>query len=276
MLTATFSHLPGIGPGTEKKLADAGVFCWEDALNITLPCSPAKQKAIREGIEESRRRLEARDARWFGQALPAHEQWRLFPHFSGQAAYVDIETSGLHEGCHITTIALYDGRSVRLYVHGDNLEDFADDILPFKLLVTWNGRCFDAPLLRRSLHIPLDKGDMAHLDLLPVYRKLGFRGGLKRTEARLGLCRDELDGVDGLAAVWLWQNYERSGDRRCLETLLAYNAADVLGLEFLAEYALALLHPRPESPPPSPESVRKDLNPFAPHPEIIARLRKIY
>lgn len=276
MLNTTFTHLPGVGPATEKKFFDAGVNCWEDALNKELPCSQAKQNSLRAGIRESLERLEAGDAFWFGNALPASEQWRLYPHFSQQAAYVDIETSGLHDCCHITSIALYDGNSVRAYVYGENLEDFADDILPYKLLVSWNGRGFDAPILRRHLQIPLDKGDMAHLDLLPVYRKLGFRGGLKKTEQRLGLGRNELDGIDGLAAVWLWQAYERSSDRRYLETLLAYNVADVLSLEFLAEYALSLLSPPSVKPLPSPDRVRTDLNPFRAHPDIITRLKRLY
>lgn len=272
MLTTSFLHLPGLGPATNAKLHEAGILCWEDALTKPLPCSRAKENSIREGIRESFQMLRAGEAVWFGKALPAHEQWRLFPHFKQQAAYVDIETTGLHDDCHITTIALYDGSRVRTYVHGENLEDFADDILPCKLLITWNGRCFDAPFLRRSLNIPLDKGDMAHLDLLPVYRKLGYRGGLKMTESRLGLDRGDLDGVDGYTAVLLWQAYERSGERHYLENLLAYNAADVLSLEFLAEYALALLSFPPADPLPSPAMVRNELNPFVPDPDILARI----
>ena len=272
MLTSSLLHLPGIGPATDAKFREAGILCWQDVFDKPLPCPTAKQDILRAGVEESFRRLEAEDASWFGNALPAHEQWRLFPHFKHAAAYVDIETSGLHEGCHITTIALYDGAGVRTYVYGENLEDFADDILSCKLLITWNGRCFDAPILRRSLQIPLDKGPMAHLDLLPVFRKLGFRGGLKKTELRLGIHRGSLDGVDGLAAVWLWGMYEKSGEREYLESLLAYNVADVLGLEFLAEYALALFSDSGQNLP-APSMVREDLNPFTPDPQVLARLR---
>lgn len=261
MLNSCFIHLPGIGPTFASKLNSAGIHSWADALSKPLPFAPARQEALLAGIRESQKRLAAGDALWFGDALPPAQQWRLFPHFRHLAAYVDIETTGLSrlDDC-ITTIALFDGKRVRTYVQGENLEAFADDILPYKLLVTWNGRGFDAPILRRSLHIPLDKGVMAHLDLLPVFRSLGLRGGLKNVEKSLGLNRGELDGVDGWAAVRLWREYERSGDRRVLETLLAYNVADVLGLEYLAEYALARLGADAFGMPRPP---RAGLNPYA-------------
>lgn len=274
MLQSCFIHLPGIGPAMNEKLRQAGILCWADALEKQLPCSASRQNSLRAGVEESLQKLREGDAVWFGNALPAHEQWRLFPSFGQAAAYVDIETSGLQHDCHITTVALYDGASVRTYVYGDNLEAFADDILAYKLLVTWNGRCFDAPILRRSLRIPLDKGDMAHLDLLPVYRKLGYKGGLKAVENRLGLNRDDLEGVDGLDAVRLWLAYEKSNERSYLETLLAYNVADVLSLEFLARYALALQAGQAVYPLPFPDSVRKDLNPYTASPEALKAARR--
>ena len=288
MLTRTFIHLPGSGPAFENKLNQRGIFTWDDALAGTLPCSLARAKALRAMLLESKSRLEAGDAAWFGARLPPAGQWRLFPHFRHSAAYVDIETNGLPgEYAYITAIALYDGERVRTYVRGYNLEDFSTDILAYKLLVTWNGRCFDAPLLRRELSIPLDKPDsgntprhpgMAHLDLLPVYRALGLRGGLKAVEERLGLCRGDLAGVDGWDAVRLWRAYEYSGESRWLETLLAYNVADVLSLESLAEYA-CLVHGNntacapdtraegravPNMPP-----VKNELNPHAPDPEVL-------
>lgn len=268
MLERCFIHLPGVGPAFVKKLHAKGIVTWEDALRKGFPCGAARAAYLRDLLEESQRRLHSGDAAWFSRLLPPREQWRLFPHFRHAAAYVDIETTGLSfTGDLITTIALYDGERVRTYVRGENLEDFAVDIRAYTLLVTWNGRGFDAPILRRAFGIPLDKGDMAHLDLLPVFRALGLRGGLKKVEKALGLQRDGLDGVDGLDAVRLWQAYRRDGDRRVLHTLLAYNVADVLGLEVLAEYALARrLGGRAECGP------LKALNPFSPDPEVLRRV----
>lgn len=273
MLESCFIHLPGVGPAFDAKLRKAGIETWEDALSKPLPCGCERGGQLLAAIAESRERLASGDAAWFSRQLPPREQWRLFPHFRHSAAYVDIETTGLSwNESHITTIALFDGSSVRTYVYGDNLEAFADDILAYSLLVTWNGRGFDAPILRRALHIPLDQGDMGHLDLLPVFRALDLRGGLKAVEKKLGLDREELDGVDGWAAVRLWAEYERSGDPAALDTLLAYNVADVLSLEVLAEYAVrrldndAAVSPAPVSP------VRSHLNPFSPDKKILRKL----
>lgn len=271
MLETCFLHLPGIGPAFEAKLRDNGIHCWEDATKAGLPCSPAKAESLRQGLAESRVRLDAGDACWFGDRLASREQWRLFPHFRHTAAYVDIETTGLSPSdSAITTIALFDGNTVRTYVQGENLQDFADDIRAYKLLVTWNGRSFDAPFLRRSLGIPLDHGDMAHLDLLPVFRGLGLRGGLKKVEEMLGLDRQELAGVDGMTAVRLWWAYKKSKERRFLETLLAYNAADVLSLEYLAEYALCRQTALQGLPPlPEPAPAKLHLNPFVADPAAL-------
>ena len=269
MLTRCFLHLPGIGPAFTAKLSSAGICCWEDALGGELPCGAERAGVLRAGVRESMARLAKGDALWFSRALASAEQWRLYPHFRDAAAFVDIETTGLAwPDAHITTIALYDGRSVRTYVQGENLEDFADDILAYNLLVTWNGRGFDAPFLRRALRIPLE---MAHLDLLPVYRALGLRGGLKKVEAMLGLERDGLAGVDGWDAVRLWRAYERTDDRRVLETLLAYNVADVLSLELLADYAVQR-HKTGMREPPDAGLLRHDLNPFSPDRGVMRRV----
>ena len=282
MLTRTFAHLPGVGPVFEQKLNHCGIFTWDDALARPLPCGPAKAETLRGLLLESKKRLAAGDAAWFGARLPPSGQWRLFPHFRHTAAYVDIETNGLAgEYACITTIALYDGARVRTYVRGRNLDEFSNDILDYKLLVTWNGRCFDAPILRRELNIPLDKtpgpnsrhgsAPMAHLDLLPVFRALGLRGGLKAVENRLGLDRGGLSGLDGWDAVRLWRAYDYSGESRWLETLLAYNVADVLSLERLAEYACQAHSGSGVAPELA--SVRHELNPHKPDLEVVRLLR---
>ncbi len=240
MLTETFLHLPGIGRAMQKKMNDAGIVNWDDAYKAcnTASFSGVNHGLLALGLEEAQKRLEDGDALWFSQRLCGAEAWRLYPHFAHSAAYVDIETTGLGKGRdHITSIALYDGGSVRCYVYGRNLEDFAKDIEAYALLVTWNGAAFDAPFLRRALNIELN---MAHLDLLPVFRALNLRGGLKAVEKTLGLNRSGLegaDGVDGMTAVLLWQEFKRSNNERALETLLAYNVEDVLSLEYLSRYA---------------------------------------
>ena len=235
MLPNTFCHLPGIGVRTEEKLWAAGVLDWDafaQAHGLMTPHRHAQAAAL---IDESRERLAAGDAEFFAARLPAQEHWRLWPHFAQATAYIDIETTGLGRGFdHITSIALFDGKSVRTYVHGRNLERFQDDILAYKLLVTFNGKAFDAPFIEREMRITLPK---AHVDLRYLLKRVGFSGGLKRCEKALGLGRDELDGVDGYFAVLLWKRFLDTRDERVLETMLAYNAEDVLSLATLLRHA---------------------------------------
>jgi uncharacterized protein len=265
VLNHTFLHLSGLGPSTERRLWAAGILTWDDFLAAgTLPLSTTKVGAWREGLAESRERLAAGDADWFGQRLPPAEAWRLFFDFREHLACVDIETDGTPAN-EITAVAFYDGReTVRTYANGKNLDRFPVDILESKVLVTFNGRCFDAPVLTSHLGAVLPQ---AHIDLRSVLCGLGITGGLKKCEERYGVSRGDLTGADGYFAVALWREYERRGDPAVLETLLAYNAADVLALPVLLAHAIndllaatpfagryALSVPRPGANPHSPDS----------------------
>ncbi|MBI5453762.1 MAG: ribonuclease H-like domain-containing protein, partial [Deltaproteobacteria bacterium] len=164
------------------------------------------------------------------ERLAPREHWRLFPDFRNNVAYVDIETNGfVGERGYITAISLYDGSGVRSYVRGENLDDFKRDIERFGLIVTYNGKCFDIPFIES--HMRLSLSHIPHIDLRFILRDLGFRGGLKGSETALGIDRGGLKGVDGYSAVLLWRDFRRNKNRKALETLLAYNAKDVVNLE---------------------------------------------
>ena len=45
--------------------------------------------------------------------------------------------------------------------------------------------------------------------------------------------RGDLKDIDGFFAVLLWEEYQRSGDQKALDTLLAYNIQDTVTLENL-------------------------------------------
>jgi len=274
MLRNTFCHIPGIGLKTERLLWEAGVRCWEDACEgRPLPLPAGRAKAVLEHVEESRRRLDAGDARHFAERLPSNQHWRMFPDFRRRVAYVDIETTGLGgPGDYITVIGLYDGSSVRQYVHGQNLEEFAAQVADFDLIVTYNGKQFDIPFIRRHLGLRMHQ---AHVDLRYVLHSLGYKGGLKGCERRLGIDRGELDGIDGYFAVLLWHDYRHNRNPAALETLLAYNAADVVNLETLMVLAYNLKARRavPADVPELPVPARPEL-PFRADRTTVERLRR--
>jgi hypothetical protein len=272
MLSRTFCHLPRVGLKTERMLWSRGISDWEDFLQRSQEVlSDGQRRRLLPLVRSSREELRRGNAGFFSETLPGSETWRLFDRFRHTAAYVDIETTGTGGGLdHITTIALYDGSRVKTYVHGRNLERFADDILGYSLLVTFNGTCFDVPFLRREMAI---ERPAAHIDLRFVLRALGFSGGLKACEIKMGLDRGLLCGVDGYDAVLLWRAFEATGDERFLNTLLAYNVEDVINLETLMVRAYnAKLRASPfAGQPPLAEPSAMD-NPYAADPEALRRI----
>jgi len=275
MLENTFCHVPTISLQAERELWACGISTWRDALSAErLPLEPAKAQLLLRELDKSVHHLLAGRLEYFQRRLAQRHHWRLFPHFGQSVAYFDIETTGLGRGDdHITTIVLYDGLTLRHYVHGLNLADFARDVADYRLLVTFNGKSFDVPYVRDELGCPLGQ---AHIDLRFVLASLGFKGGLKGCEVQLGLDREGLSDLDGYFAVLLWQEYLK-GNKRALDTLLAYNALDVVNLATLMPLAYNLKlkeTPFAEShalPVPTPPEV-----PFKPHYPTLDALRRRY
>ncbi len=276
MLRHTFVHLAGVGIKTEKSLWDLGIQTWDDFLDpaCSLPFGKGKCRTLRAALIECNDHICSLNAEFFARSLPSSIMWRLYSQFRDCAAYIDIETTGLGGPYdYITTAALYDGREIHHYVHSDNLDQFAEDLGKYKLLITYNGSCFDLPFIRNFFGIRLDQ---AHIDLRFLLNSLGYRGGLKGCERQLGICRDDLDGVDGYFAVILWHEYKKTGNPAALETLLAYNIADAVNLETLMVAAFNLKvgeTPFPELAlhAPCPPQV-----PFRADPELICDLRRRY
>lgn len=95
-------------------------------------------------------------------------------------------------------------------------------------LVTFNGHCFDLPVIHKQLGIHL-RSTHDSVDLRYVCARCQMAGGQKLVEQRLGIVRDTA-GVDGREAIRLWNRYLR-GEREALDLLLAYNEEDILGMK---------------------------------------------
>src|SRR5262249_51242026 len=137
MLTSTFCHIFGVAKKTEHNLWKAGVTSWDCSMQLLPAWLP---RPLRESwgphIEASVNNYSNRNAGYCAEQLPRKEHWRLYRDFQDSCAFVDIETTGLGWWDEITTIVLYDGRTIRCYVQGDNLEQFCEDIENYSLLVT--------------------------------------------------------------------------------------------------------------------------------------------
>jgi len=232
MLTNTLIHIQGIGAITEQKLWESGIKDWGSIkTGLPIPVSFGRKHFLLNGIEESWRHLDDCNPAYFSNRLPANQCWRFFREFRDSTVYLDIETTGLdRQFDKITTIAIYDGQKIKTYVNGQNLDDFIEDIQQYKVIVTYNGKSFDIPFIESFFNVRLNH---AQIDLRYVLYSLGFRGGLKGCERQLGMDRGDLKDIDGFFAVLLWDEYQRTGDQKTLDTLLAYNVQDTVTLENL-------------------------------------------
>lgn len=237
MLRQTFLHVPGVGYRTEERLWRSGFESWEDIGTSKADALPRHLRAaLEEELDASEDALRRGRYRYFTVRLPLREHWRAWPEFRGKVAFLDIETTGLDIGRDaLTVVGLYDGSRRRSFIRGDNLEDLPRALEDRQLLVTFNGSRFDVPFLRHAF--PRMRLDQLHMDVMNPLHRLGYWGGLKRIERRLGIERsDETAGMSGFDAVRLWEAYE-AGDDDALDTLVAYNLEDVVNLEPLAEFS---------------------------------------
>lgn len=167
-------------------------------------------------------------------------------------AFLDTETSGLSGGTGTYAFLIGVARFIedqfvlRQFFMRDPaeepalLEGLADFLAPCEALVTFNGKAFDAPLLktRYTLHdTPNPFAGFAHLDLLPLARRL-WRDrlesrALKFLEEHVLEFKRSSDEVPGYEIPWLYFDYLRTGDARPLAGVFYHNAMDVTAMAAL-------------------------------------------
>ncbi|WP_136716995.1 ribonuclease H-like domain-containing protein [Halorientalis salina] len=234
----SFIPVRGVGEKTERTLWESGVTHWDEFEGRAVGTKTADR--IESFIDTARDRLAADDARYFDEAFPSGERWRLYENFRESACFFDIETTGLDEHRDtVTTVSAHQAGETTTLVRGDDLSAanlramFADA----DLLVTFNGARFDVPFLETSFDLSLDH---PHLDLMYPCKQLGLSGGLKQIEQDIGIERDRPD-ISGRDAVRLWREHERGQDGS-LETLVSYNREDAVNLKDLSETVVDRLH----------------------------------
>jgi uncharacterized protein len=178
-----------------------------------------------------------------------------------QFAFLDTETSGLSGGtgtyAFMVGVGRFEGGDFRLaqFFLRDPAEEPAmleamiEFLAPCKALVTFNGKAFDAPLLntRYRLHeIPSPLKEFAHLDLLPLARRL-WRDrlpsrALKYLEENILDAPRSTEEVPGYEIPWLYFDYLRTGDATPLKGVFYHNAMDVVAMAALLSRVAAMLH----------------------------------
>ncbi len=238
VLDRTFVLLDRVGDRTERRIWDQGVRTWDDFLDreSVSPFSPQRKEVADRTLEEAKDAMVRRSSEFFAQRMPGRDIWRLYPNFSEDALFLDIETTGLSRHSAITVVGLARGGRFRALVRGKDLtrKNLAKEMEGARLIVTYNGASFDLPMLRNKYPVPTL--EIPHLDLRYLARRVGLGGGLKRIERQLGLERDrEFAMMTGEDAVHLWHLWDRRGNEKALDLLLRYNEADVVNLKEVAD-----------------------------------------
>lgn len=236
MLRRTFQLIPGVGPWREKDLWARGIQTWDDFPGNGSVLGQKLDEGGRRRLALAREALERRDLKGLAAMVPPREHWRLYPEFARDAVYFDIETDGAREQVP-TVVALFDDAGLRVFIHGRNMDELPEAMAERRLWVTFNGSCFDVPVLRQYFGKRFPVPD-AHIDLRFVCRRLGMGGGLKEIEDKLGLGRPpHMKGVNGWDAVLLWRAYLARGDVEALRFLVEYNLYDSFQLRSLMDKA---------------------------------------
>ncbi|MFP4038684.1 MAG: ribonuclease H-like domain-containing protein [Candidatus Nanohaloarchaea archaeon] len=225
----SFIFLPGVGQKTEKKYWKSGYTHWDH-----LKDSGKLDEEKKRHVEKAEKNLEVGNSVFFKDKFPNKSLWRIYRNFSSEACFFDIETTGLSKKKNkVTTVSFYRGGESKTLVRGRDLtrENLRQEFFESKMLVSFNGKRFDAPFLEHNFDLEVET---PHVDLMYPAKRIGLSGGLKKIEKELEIQR-ELEDIDGREAVRLWKEYEEKNDENALDRLVRYNRYDAENLQALME-----------------------------------------
>lgn len=174
-------------------------------------------------------------------------------------AFIDTETTGLAGGTgtipFLIGVGLFDesGFRVRQYLIRDYGEEEAAlhalkaDLEGFAALGTYNGKCFDVPLLRTRFlmnRIPMKWDAYGHFDLLYAARRLWKRSlpdcRLVTVEANV-LGRARAEDIPSALIPYVYFDFLRGERLQRMKPVIAHNAEDILSLGLLAARVCRML-----------------------------------
>ena len=152
------------------------------------------------------------------------------------ACFMDIETDSTSINSAITCITTSIDGNVRTFIRGKNLLDFLDVWNDTSVIVTFNGKRFDLPIIVKEFDLSTIP---AQVDLMEEGRPYGLHGGLKNIEKHIGYVRKDSE-INGITAVSLWREYTCDKKLAALDELVSYNIEDVESLIYLYRHILML------------------------------------
>jgi len=236
----SFIAAEGVGETTERRLWQNGVTHWDefDPAHV----GEKTGENVESYINEARHALDDGDTATLARGLPSGSLWRLYENVADATCFFDIETTGLDAATNdVTTVSFHRGGDTTTLVQGEDLtrDALAEEFAQSDLLVSFNGKRFDAPFLETNFDLGIET---PHLDLMYLCKQLGLSGGLKSIERDLGVAREGVEDVDGREAVRLWKRYDQHEDDAALERLVKYNRLDTQNLQTILDLVADELH----------------------------------
>lgn len=238
ILDQSLCMLQGVSPEAEIRLRRAGVMtCAQLAAEAERYFSASHAQRIRASYEEWQMARVHGLVDWEINHLPSGHRVRALWDYLNDALFYDIETDGTMAASNITCIStLRNGRTCSFW-RGHNLPEFLSEWAAAKILVSFNGKRFDTPIVCKTFGLTAVP---AQIDLMNEAAHYGYRGGLKVVEKQFGFVRRNEGCMDGKDAIRLWTEYSEAKSERALSELLEYNQADVASLMTLARGILRL------------------------------------
>lgn len=235
LVEQSLCQIAGISPELECKLRRSGV---TSAMLLGLRCDemfpPVRAARIRASIERNRKFMNLGLTDAVVNAFPCGHRVRVLSDRFERACFLDIETD---EQMHVTCISTQMGRQSATFFRGRNLDDFLDVWQKAELVVSFNGKRFDVPIIRRTFGLTRVP---AQIDLMDEARHYGLAGGLKQIEKVIGFVRNSSVGMNGKDAIELWHRFQTLSDGEALERLKRYNREDVESLVMLYKWLLRM------------------------------------
>ena len=179
---------------------------------------------------------------FFTSRLSGNELYRVALTFPEDVMFLDIETTGLsHYYDFITIIGWSTGINYHYFVNGlSNSDFFLRAIEKAKVLITFNGKIFDVPFLKKLF--PEIKIPSCHIDLRFFSSSIGLKGGQKEIERLTGYKRiKSLQDTNGFTATVLWDEY-KWGKKSSLKKLIRYNHSDIEGMKYIFDYVVKYIY----------------------------------